>query len=217
MHDEERLKEKLRAIEALFAGATTEGEREAAGHARQRVAARLAELKAERPIEWQFSLDPWSRKLLMALARRYGLTPYRYRRQRYSTLIIQASERFLKETFLPEYGAMAETLRQHLTEVAERVVEGELPEGGQRTAEENKKARNFFKNNKEADERHMRRERARLGARMKRATPSGPSMSGHLRMAEPRCTSSPATAIPTLRTPPSLVPMGSPTNSGGGD
>ncbi len=122
MHDEERLKEKLRAIEALFAGATTEGEREAAGHARQRISARLAELKAEQPIEWQFSLDPWSRKLLMALARRYGLTPYRYRQQRYSSLIIQASERFLKETFLPEYDAMAETLRQHLTEVAERVV-----------------------------------------------------------------------------------------------
>jgi hypothetical protein len=38
--------------------------------------------------------------LLVALARRYGLKPYRYRRQRYSTLIVKAPERFLKETFL---------------------------------------------------------------------------------------------------------------------
>lgn len=92
MYDEDRLKEKLRAIEALFSGATTDGERDAADRARQRIAARLAELAKEAGVEWQFSLDPWSYKLLVALARRYGLKPYRYRRQRYSTLIIKASE-----------------------------------------------------------------------------------------------------------------------------
>lgn len=122
MDDEERLKEKLRSIEALFSGATTEGERDAADRARQRIAARLAELMPERQVEWQFSLDPWSRKLLVGLARRYGLKPYRYRRQRYSTLIVCASERFLKETFLPEYDAMSKTLHEHLSQVAERVV-----------------------------------------------------------------------------------------------
>ncbi len=122
MTDEERLKEKLQAIEALFAGATTEGERDAADRARQRIAARLGEFASEKQVEWQFSLDPWSYKLLVALARRYGLKPYRYRRQRYSTLVVSASERFLKETFLPEYNAMSKTLREHLDQVAERVV-----------------------------------------------------------------------------------------------
>jgi hypothetical protein len=122
MDDEERLKEKLRAIEALFAGATTEGEREAADRARQRIAARLVERQGERQVEWQFSLDPWSYRLLVALARRYGLSPYRYRRQRYSTLILKASDRFLRETFLPEYDAMSKTLHEHLTAVTERVV-----------------------------------------------------------------------------------------------
>jgi hypothetical protein len=122
MDDEERLKEKLRAIEALFAGATTEGEREAADRARQRIAARLVERQGERQVEWQFSLDPWSYRLLVALARRYGLAPYRYRRQRYSTLVIKASDRFLRETFLPEYDAMSKTLHEHLTAVTERVV-----------------------------------------------------------------------------------------------
>jgi hypothetical protein len=114
--------ERLRAIEALFAGATTEGERDAADRARERITARIREFDNERPIEWQFSLEPWEYRLVVALARRYGLKPYRYRRQRYSTLIVRAPERFLKETFLPEYDAMVKTLREHLTEVTERVV-----------------------------------------------------------------------------------------------
>ncbi|HYH97864.1 hypothetical protein [Hyalangium sp.] len=122
MHDEERLKEKLRAIEALFAGATTEGEREAADRARQRIAARLVERQGERQLEWQFSQDPWSYRLLVSLARRYGIEPYRYRRQRRSTLIIKTSERFMRETFLPEYNEMLRTLHEHLTAVTERVL-----------------------------------------------------------------------------------------------
>jgi hypothetical protein len=122
MNDEERLKEKLRAIEALFAGATTEGEREAADRARQRISARLEALRGEPEVEWRFSLDPWTYRLFVALARRYGLTPYRYQRQRYTTLMLRTSERFLRETFLPEYNAMEKTLHEHLTAVTDRVV-----------------------------------------------------------------------------------------------
>ena len=122
MHDEERLKQKLRAIESLFAGATTAGERVAADRARDRIAARLTELRNDTEVEWQFSLTRWSRRLLVALARRYGLRPYRYKRQRHTTLVIRASERFLLETFLPEYDKMCETLYEHLDAVTERVL-----------------------------------------------------------------------------------------------
>lgn len=122
MHDEERLKAKLRAIEALYAGATTPGERVAAGLAQQRIAARLEELKANDEIEWQFSLTRWSRTLLLALARRYGLKPYRYKRQHHTTLVVRAPEGFLKETFLPQFDKMVETLDDHLDEVTKRVV-----------------------------------------------------------------------------------------------
>jgi len=101
MSDEERLKQKLRAIEALFAGATTAGERYAAERARERISSRLQELRGDAQVEWQFSLTPWSRRLLIALAKRYGLQPYRYRRQRRTTLVVRASERFLREGFLP--------------------------------------------------------------------------------------------------------------------
>jgi hypothetical protein len=57
LSDEAALREKLRKIEALFAGAGTAGERNAAEAALERVRARLAELKRQDPpIEMQFSL-----------------------------------------------------------------------------------------------------------------------------------------------------------------
>lgn len=122
MNDEVRLKQKLRAIEALFAGAATDGERDAADRARLRILQAIADRRDEVGIEWQFSVDPWSRRLLVALARRYNLQPYRYRRQRHSTLVIRAPERFLKQTFLPAYDQMVATLHEHLGAVTDRVV-----------------------------------------------------------------------------------------------
>src|SRR5688500_6758309 len=82
--DEARLLEKLRAIEALFAGATTEGECVAAGEARKRIQLRLKTLEeADPPVEYKFRVaDGWSAKLFMALCRRYDIKPYRYRGQR---------------------------------------------------------------------------------------------------------------------------------------
>jgi hypothetical protein len=78
--DEAKLREKLQKIEALFAGATTEGERGAAAEARRRVQQRLASVeRLDPPIEYRFTLaDGWSRKLFVALLRRYDLKPYRY-------------------------------------------------------------------------------------------------------------------------------------------
>jgi hypothetical protein len=47
--DEATLIEKLLKIEAMFAGAATEGERTSAGRARQRVLQQLADLLSEDP------------------------------------------------------------------------------------------------------------------------------------------------------------------------
>ncbi|HYO56542.1 hypothetical protein, partial [Archangium sp.] len=73
--DEESLRRKLTAIEALFAGATTAGERDAAEAARERILARLkAASEAQPAVEYQFSMkDEWQRRLFVALLRRYGL------------------------------------------------------------------------------------------------------------------------------------------------
>jgi len=86
--DEARLIEKLRLVEALFAGAATDGERAAAESAKQRILKRLDFWEREAPpVEYRFSLgDTWSRKVFVALLRRYGIRPYRYRRQRRTTV-----------------------------------------------------------------------------------------------------------------------------------
>ena len=97
MSTEQELREKLRKIAALFEGATSTGEREAAEAALNRVRAALAATeKIERSIEMSFRLpDPWKRRAFLALCRRYGLRPYRYPRQRYSTILVRAPESFI--------------------------------------------------------------------------------------------------------------------------
>ncbi len=97
--NEAEVRAKLRKIEALFARAETEGERLAAEAAAERIRARLGKFqKSEGPIEMKFSLpDAWSRQLFVALSRRYGLKPYRYPRQRRTTVVLSAPERFISE------------------------------------------------------------------------------------------------------------------------
>ena len=102
---EEDLLRKLESIEALFAGAKTDGEREAAGRARERIRQRLLEFEErDPPVEYRFSVsNPWSQRLLCALLRRYGVRPYRYPRQRQTTVMARISESFVETTLWPEF------------------------------------------------------------------------------------------------------------------
>ena len=57
MIDEAHLRDKLHKIEALFAGAATPGERQAAGAAAERIPLQLgAAVRAEPEIEMRFSI-----------------------------------------------------------------------------------------------------------------------------------------------------------------
>ena len=114
----------MRLIESLFAGASTEGERVAAERARERILERLASMvQEEPPVEYKFTMgDHYSRRLLMALCRRYGLEPYRYRGQRHTTVMVRVSERFVDETLWPEFQELSSTLRTYLSDVTDRVV-----------------------------------------------------------------------------------------------
>jgi hypothetical protein len=122
--DEKRLIEKLRSIEALFAGATTDGERVAAQEAKRRILERLKQLQSdEPPVEYRFKLaDKWSRQLFLSLLRRYDIAPYRYPRQRATTVMARIPKRFVDETLWPQFEQLSETLRSHLNEVTQRVV-----------------------------------------------------------------------------------------------
>jgi hypothetical protein len=122
--DEAQLFEKLRRIEALHAGTSSEGEREAARRAAERIRARLAEMRGREPdAELVYSLpDPWTRKLFVALCRRYGLQPFRRYRQRASTVQVRAPETFQRGTLWPEFEALSAELEKHLDAITDRVV-----------------------------------------------------------------------------------------------
>jgi len=128
MTSEKQLREKLRKISALFNGAATQGERNAAAAAIERVKKLLAKTQAvEQPIEFQFSLpDRWQRRLLSALCRRYGLEPYRYKRQRYTTVMLRVPRSFLDKTLWPEYMQLKNALDEYLNEATERIIRQEV-------------------------------------------------------------------------------------------
>jgi hypothetical protein len=128
MTTEQELREKLRKISALFEGATTAGERNAAAAAIVRVKQALAALQqTERPIELQFTLpDRWQRRLFAALCRRYGLEPYRYKRQRYTTLMVRVPRSFVEGTLWPEYMELKAALDEYLNEATERIIREEV-------------------------------------------------------------------------------------------
>ena len=124
LDDEQQLIAKLRKIEALFARPSTEGERGAAEAASNRIRARLTAIEACEPaIEFRFSLaDAWSRSLFVAVVRRHGLKPYRYRGQRRTTLMVKVVKSFLDETLWPEFVQLQVVLHEHFAVVTKRVI-----------------------------------------------------------------------------------------------
>ena len=124
MDDQAKLIETLQRIEALFAGATTPGERDAAANARERIRARLENVQqSDPPVEYKFTLnDMWSKKLFVALLRRYGIRPFRYHRQRHTTVMATVSASFVDETLWPEFQKLSETLRTYLDSVTDRII-----------------------------------------------------------------------------------------------
>ena len=128
MTTEQKLREKLRKISALFEGAKTIGERHAAAAAIERVRQALAAIvQTEQPVEMRFTLpDLWQRRLFAALCRRYGLEPYRYVRQRYTTVMVRVPRSFVDRTLWPEYLQIKRALDEYLKEATERIIRQEV-------------------------------------------------------------------------------------------
>jgi hypothetical protein len=122
-----QLREKLRKIEALFAGAGTAGERLAAEAALERIRAKLVEQERQDPAtEVQFSIpDQWSRHLFIALCRRYGLKPYRRYRQRRTTVMVRAPRGFIEQVW-GEFRDLNSDLQAYLHEVTLKVIREEV-------------------------------------------------------------------------------------------
>jgi hypothetical protein len=126
--NERDLRDKLRKIEALFAGAATQGERAAADAAAERIRARLREAASrEAPEEFRFSVpDVWSRQLFIALSRRYGIKPFRYRRMHRQTIVVKAPRSFVDGVLWPEFQQLNAALSAYLAEVTDRLIREEV-------------------------------------------------------------------------------------------
>jgi hypothetical protein len=128
MTTEQQLRERLRKIQALFEGATTLGERNAAAAAIDRVKKALGgTAQTEPPVEFQFRMpDAWHRRLFSALCRRYGLKPFRYKRQRMTTVMVSTPRSFVDRTLWPEYQELQSALNSYLNEATERIIREEV-------------------------------------------------------------------------------------------
>jgi hypothetical protein len=135
---EQQLRDKLRKIKALFEGAATSGERQAAAAAMERLRQALqATSKAQPPPEMQFSMvDQWQRRLFTALCRSYGLEPYRYKGQRYTTVVVRAPRSFVNNTLWPEYQELQAALHSYLNEATERIIRDEVYKDADEAAEQ---------------------------------------------------------------------------------
>jgi hypothetical protein len=131
--------DKIRKIEALIAGAKSDGERQAAEFAKQRLQDKIA----AQPLEYTVRLHSrWEKKLFVAICSKHGLRTYRYMRQKHTTAMIRVSRPFMDLVLWPEYNKYANILRKLTEEIVtdliskihlvneedETVIAGELPE-----------------------------------------------------------------------------------------
>ncbi|WP_246086453.1 hypothetical protein [Roseinatronobacter monicus] len=115
MRNQDDIRDKLAKLEALFARGATPGERAAAGAALERLQSRLdigSSPHDEPEIELQYSLpDVWAVRLFVALCRKHDVKPYRYPRQRRTTVMVRVEKSSFERTIAREF----QTLHRELT------------------------------------------------------------------------------------------------------
>ncbi len=124
MSIEDQLRERLRKVEALFLGAATVGERDAADAAAERLRAKLEEAsRSDPPVEMKFSMDDrWSAQLFIALCRRYGFKPFRYARQRSTTIMVKAPRRLFDAVVWRQFSDVHADLWLYFEQTTERLI-----------------------------------------------------------------------------------------------
>jgi len=132
---------KIKKIEALIAGGKSEGERQAAALAKNRILERFQEDVVANPVEYTVPLgNPWKKKLFVALCNKHQLRTYRYKRQKYTTTMVRVNSNFLNNVLWPEFKKYSALLEEFVEEIVndlisqihdvkeeELVVAGELP------------------------------------------------------------------------------------------
>jgi hypothetical protein len=69
--------------------------------------------RVEKPLDFKITLaDGWSRKLFVAPCRRCGLSPFRRRGRRYTTVMVNAPASFVGTVLWPEFNEVNSLLRE---------------------------------------------------------------------------------------------------------
>lgn len=121
----ESVLDKIKKIEALIQGAQTKGEKNTAISAKERILSKYPAVDTENE-KLEFSLrtpDSWHKRLLIAICRKHGLKPYRYKRQNYTTVMVQVNERFLNEMVWKEYLEYSDHLEKLVDAVTGDLIE----------------------------------------------------------------------------------------------
>jgi hypothetical protein len=126
MRDQGDIRERLEKLEALFARGATEGERAAAGAALERLQARLdfvGSSRDEPEIELQYTLpDVWAVHLFVALCRKHGVKPYRYPRQRRTTVMVRVRKAAFEQTIAAEFQTLHRELTTYFDEMVSHLI-----------------------------------------------------------------------------------------------
>lgn len=78
-------------------------------------------------VEYKFSLNNrWSRQLFIALCRRYDLKPYRYYRQRNTTVMLKTPQVFIDTVLYPEFIALDKELHKYFNNRIENIIREEI-------------------------------------------------------------------------------------------
>ncbi len=116
---EQILIEKIKKVEALIERSSNEGERDAALRAKERL------LQKQQSEEFEFTIhveDQWHKKLFLALCYKYGLRPYRYYRQKYTTIMVRVPKNFMNNVLWKEYLEYTELLAGLLGEITDNLI-----------------------------------------------------------------------------------------------
>lgn len=126
MVGEKDIQDKLAKLEALFARGATAGERAAAGAARDRLQARIDMERGgegEAETELQYSLpDVWSVRIFVALCRKHDIKPYRYPRQRRTTVMVRVHQSAFESTVGEEFRVLHRELTTYFGDMVDHLI-----------------------------------------------------------------------------------------------
>lgn len=131
MERQEDIRVKLEKLEALFARGATEGERAAAGAALDRLTTRLQEASHEAEVELKYSLpDAWAVRIFVALCRKHGVKPYRYPRQRRTTVMVRVQPIEFERTVLAEFHTLHSELVAYFRDTVDHLIADAMKSDG---------------------------------------------------------------------------------------